>query len=524
MKRALAALGLALFSLPVFSQITFTIGNTSDPETLDPQLAYGLPEQRIALALFENLVSYDPKTGDPVPGLAESWTRSADGLTWTFPLRAGAAWSDGTPITARTVVDSWLRVLDPATASPYAFLVTDVVKGAAAYNAAKGPASDVGFSAVDERTVQVTTAVSVPYLPDLMATPGFAIVPMHVVQAHQRDWTLPQYFVSNGPFTLKEWRPQARVVVQKNPRYWDAANVKVDQVVYLPVEDNALAYDMFMKGSMDWSANPPPADKLSDARKRPDYVVSPVMGTYYYEFNTTKPPFNDPRVRKSFAMAINRGDLLSRVAQAGQVPAFALTPPLPGRNPYTPPRGVEESVDKARKLLADAGYGGGKGFPKVRLLYNTNEQHRQIAEALRDRWQQTLGVTVELVNQEWGAFLQTRGDGTMGGFDIARSGWIADYRDPFAFLSLFLSSNTDLNDGRYNSPAFDQLLLKGNALAGGPARMKTFQDAEQLLIDQDMAVLPLYFYVSQNMVSMSKWGGWYPNVLDVHPLKGIFKK
>jgi oligopeptide transport system substrate-binding protein len=221
---------------------------------------------------------------------------------------------------------------------------------------------------------------------------------------------------------------------------------------------------------------------------------------------------------------VNRSDLLAKLAQAGQVPAFTLTPPMAGRFPYAPPRGLEENSEKARKLLADAGFAGGKGFPRIRLLYNTNDQHKLIAESLRDRWQQTLGVTVELVDQEWSAFLQTRRAGGLGGYDLMRAGWMADYRDPFAFLSLFESDNKGLNDGGYTSQAYDLLLRKANALADGPERMKTFQSAEELLVDQDVAVLPLYFYVSQNMVNLSKWGGWYPNVLDVHPLKDIYRK
>ena len=402
--------------------------------------------------------------------------------------------------------------------------MTDIIKGAAAYSAGKGTADGVALTAPGDRTVQLTTVVAVPYLLDILANPAFSVVPMHVIRDHPNDWALPQTIVSNGPFMLKEWKPQARIVLQKNPRYWDAKNVKVDQLVFLPVEDDELAWKMFLKGDLDWAANPPPPDRLSEAKKRPDYVVSPVMGTYYYVFNTTKPPFSDPRVRKAFAMAVNRGDLLVRIAQAGQVPALALTPPLPGRFPYTPPRGVEENIEKARKLLADAGFSGGKGFPKVRLLYNTNDQHKLIAETLKARWQQILGVNVEVVDQEWAAYLQTRRDGTMGGFDIVRSGWIADYRDPFAFLSMFISDNAEMNDGRYKNPAFDMLLRKGNSLPDGAERMKTFQDAEQILIDQDMAILPLYFYVSQNMVNLSRWGGWFPNVLDVHPVKSLFKK
>ncbi len=524
MRNLFAAMAMAAFALPAFSQVTFTVGNSGEPQTLDPQIAYSLPEQRITLALFENLLSYDAKSGDPQPGLAETWAQSADGLSWTITLRQNVTWSDGTPITAQTVVDSWLRELDPDTGAPYVSLLTDLIKGAAEYNAGKAGAKDVFLKAVDDRTVQFTTLFPAPFVPDLLPQSAFSVVPLHVIKAHPKDWTLPQNFVGNGPFLLKEWTPQARIVLEKNPRYWDEKSVRVDQLVYLPLEDVDAAYAMYVKGDIDWSTSSPPADKLVEAKRKPDYVLSPALGTYYYEFNTTKAPFNDPRVRKAFALAVNRAELLGKIIQAGQVPAYSLTPPLAGRFPYSPPQGVGESADKARKLLAEAGYAGGKGFPKVRLLYDTNDQHRLIAEALRDRWQRVLGVAVELADKEWGAFLQTRRTGSMGGYDLLRAGWMADYRDPFAFLSLFSTDNRALNDGGYSSGAYDVLLQKANSFPEGPDRMKAFQSAEDLLVDQDLAILPLYFYVSQNMVALSKWGGWYPNVLDVHPPKYLFRK
>lgn len=523
MKRLCAVVAFAVIVFPAFPQVTFTIGNSGEPETLDPQLAFSLPEQRIGAALFENLLAVDPKTGDPRPGLAESWSVSTDGLTWTFTLRSDAAWSDGTSITAQTVVDSWLRALNPDTGAPYAFLITDLIKGAAEYNAGKGPAEEVAITAVDERTFRLTTISPSPYVPDLLPQAAFAVLPMHVVTGHQKDWATPATFVGNGPFLLAEWKPHGRIMVTKNPGYWDVKNVRLDQVVFLPTEDNDAAWEMYQKGALDWSTNLLPPDKAAEARKLPDCVLSPVLGTYYFEFNTWKPPFDDSRVRKAFVMAVSRSSILGKLLQAGQVPAFTLTPPLAGRFPYTPPQGLEENAEKARKLLADAGFAGGKGFPRVRLLYNTNDQHRIIAQTLRDRWQQALGVSVDLVDQEWSAFLQTRRAGRLGGFDLVRGGWMADYRDPFAFLSLFQSDNKGLNGG-YASQAYDLLLRKANALADGPERMRTFQNAESMLVSQDAAILPLYFYVAQNLVNLSKWGGWYPNVLDVHPLKDVFRK
>ncbi|HTP58926.1 MAG TPA: peptide ABC transporter substrate-binding protein [Spirochaetia bacterium] len=517
MRKLCAAVILLVFSLPAFSQVTFTIGNSGEPETLDPQLVYTAPEQRISLALFENLASYDPRTGDPQPALAESWSQSADGLTWTVTIREKALWSDGVPITAQTVVDSWLRELDPDTGAPFVFLIADLIRGAQEYNTGKGSVQDVALKALDARTLQFTTVSPAPYVPELLPQTAFSIVPMHVVRAHPKDWTLPSNFVDNGPFVLKEWTPQARVVLQKNQRYWDAKDVKTDSVVFLPMDDAETAYAMYLKGTVDWSTVFPPADRLAEARKRADYVLSPALGTYYYQFNTTKAPFSDVKVRKAFAMAVSRSDVLAKISQAGQVPALSLTPPLGGKFPYTPPAGIPESADKARKLLADAGFPGGKGFPRIRLLYNTNDQHKVIAEALRDRWQQVLGVTVDLVSQEWEAFLKTSRSDNMGGFDMVRAGWAADYRDPFAFLSA-------LGDSGYSNASFDVLVKKANAMAEGPDRMKTFQSAEDVLVDQDVAILPLYFYVSQNMVDLAKWVGWYPNVLDIHPLKDIARK
>jgi oligopeptide transport system substrate-binding protein len=517
MRKLCAAVILSILALPAFSQVTFTIGNSGDPETLDPQLAYSVPEQRICLALFENLASYDAKTGDPQPGLAESWSQSADGLTWTITLRDKALWSDGVPITAQTVADSWLRELDPDTGAPYAFLIADLIRGAEEYNTGKGSAKDVAVKALDSRTLQLTTVSPAPYVPDLLPQPAFSVVPMHVIRAYPKDWTLPEHFVGNGPFVLKEWTPQARIVLLKNQRYWDAKDVKTDSIVFLPMEDRETAWAMYVKGTIDWSTVFPPADRLVDARKRADYVLSPTLGTYYYQFNTAKPPFNDVRVRKAFAMAVSRSDILAKIIQAGQVPAFSLTPPLGGKFPYAPPTGIPESADRARKLLANAGFPGGKGFPKVRLLYDTNDQHKVIAEALRDRWQQVLGVTVELVNQDWESFLKTSRSDNMGGFDLVRAGWAADYRDPFAFLSA-------PQDSGYASTSYEALLKKANAMAEGADRMKAFQSAEDMLVNQDVAILPLYFYVSQNMIDLSKWAGWYPNVLDIHPLKDIFRR
>jgi oligopeptide transport system substrate-binding protein len=296
--------------------------------------------------------------------------------------------------------------------------------------------------------------------------------------------------------------------------------VKLDQVVYYPIDDNNTAYNMYLKGELDWQ-HTVPLDRIDEAKKRPDFQNKPYLGSYYYLFNHTKPPFNDGRIRKAFSMAVDRRELVEKVSKGGQLPALAYTPPMTG---YEPPKGFKEGLEGAKKLLAAAGFPGGKGFPKVTILYNTHEGHKKIAEYLQQKWEQGLGVKVEIVNQEWKTYLDTRRDGRMGGFELCRAGWIGDYQDPYNFLFMYLADNFDFNDGRYYNTAYDTLVKKANTMSAGPARMKVFEQAEKILIEQDHGILPIYYYATLNMIDLDKWNGWHSNVLDVHPAKAISPK
>jgi len=520
MKKLLVILIVLALALPAFAQVTFRITNGSEPASVDPHLISGVPEHRVYLALFEGLTIPDP-SGKAVGGAAESWSVSADNMTWTFKLRKGNVWSDGVPITATTVVKSWLRCLNPDTAAEYASIIKDIIKGAKEYNEGTGKPEDVAIKAVDDFTFQFKTIAPAPYVLSMLIHYGFAIVPIHVIEKWGKEWVLPEHFVSNGAYVLKEWKPNDRLVVVKNPKYWDAKNVKVDQVIYYPSDNLATTYAMYINGEADWNANSPPPDKVIEAKKRSDYIRVAEFGSYYYEFNIQKPPFNDVRVRKAFSMAVDRNELVEKVTMSGEMPATGFTPPTEG---FTPTKGIGEDVEQAKKLLADAGYPGGKNFPKVTILYNTSARHKSIAEYFQQRWEQNLGVKVELFNQEFATYLQTRKDGKMGGFDLARAGWIADYADPNTFLFMFLSNNEDFNDPRWNNPKYDELVRKANAMQPGAERMKVFQDAEKLLIDQDHVVMPIYWYVTQNFIDLKKWGGWATNSLDQHALKFIYKK
>ena len=496
--------------------IEFVMSNGAEPQTIDPSKIQGVPEHHIYMALFEGLVSYDPKTSLAVPGLAESWTVSPTGDQITFKLRK-ANWSDGTPIKAQTVVDSWLRTLDPATASEYAYMATMVVKGAEDYNSGKAGKEAVQIRALDDYTFQCDLLGPMPYAVDMMAHYTFAVLPMHVIKAKGDDWIKTENFVCNGPFKLLEWKPQESLTVVKNEKYWDAKNVSLSKVTFLPIEDNLTAYNKFKAGEIDWQYGIA-LDLIDEIKLRPDYQVSPQVATYYYIFNMTRKPFDDVRVRKALRMALNMQELVDKVTKGGQLPTTAMVPEMAG---YTPVQGVGYNVEEAKKLLAEAGYPDGKGFPKVPIVYNTNDAHKKIAEWVQENWKKNLGIEVSLVNQEWKTFLDTRSNAH--DFYIARAGWVGDYLDPNTFLDMFIIGSGN-NDGLYANPEYDALIKKAATMKAGAERMATLQAAEKLLITQDEAVMPFYHYVNQDMIDLSKWDGWFNNPLGAHDWKYIKPK
>lgn len=509
-----AAIALALTSCGG-TGVDFIISNESEPQSLDPHLIEGVPELRINLALFEGLMSYDPRTAEPVPGLAESYTVSEDGTVYTFKLR-DAVWSDGVPITAETVVKSWLRVLNPETASPYAWFPAMFLKGAQDYLDGKAGPESVAIRALDAKTFEMTLVGPIPYALGALAHYAFGVVPIHAIEKYGKDWIKPENFVGNGPYVLKEWIPQESIVVVKNPRYWDAANVFLNSIKFLPTEDQNSAYTMYLKGEVDWVTKVP-VDLVTEAKSRPDYHSSEMLGTYYYILNNQRRPLNDVRVRQALAKAFNRVELTEKVARSGEIPAYSMVPPMAG---YPGARKFAEDVQEAQALLAAAGFPGGRGFPKLTLLYNTADNHKKIAEYIQQQWKVNLGIEVELVNQEWKTYLETR---DKGDFDIARAGWVGDYMDPNTFLDMFVTGSGG-NDGAYSNPQFDSRIAKAATMKPGAERFRVLQEAEEIFIFQDMGVIPIYFYAVNNMIDTNKWDGWYTNVLDVHPWKGIRRR
>jgi oligopeptide transport system substrate-binding protein len=496
-------------------EVEFIIWNGAEPQALDPHLITGVPEHRIMESLMEGLLIYDPKSARGIPGLAESWKISADGTVYTFKLRK-ATWSDGVPITAQTVVDSWLRVLDPEVAAPYAWFPAMAIKGAAEYNAGEAGPEAVKIKALDDSTFQMECVGPLPYVIDMLPHYSFNVVPIHAIEKFGDDWTKPENWVGNGPFVLDSWKPLEMLSCVKNPKYWDAANVKLDRVTYIPTDDNNVGYNLYINGEVDWGVQVP-LDQMDSAKLRDDFHVNKYLGTYYYVFQNEKPPFNDPRVRKALAMSFDRQILVDKVTRAGEQAGVSMVPPMEG---YTPAKGNGKDIETAKKLLAEAGFPGGKGFPKFQILYNTSERHKQIAEFIQQQWEENLGVQCELFNQEWGTYLNTRQEGD---FQVARAGWIGDYPDPNTFLDMFVTG-TAMNGGRYSNPKYDELIAKAATMAAGKERFDVLRQAEEIFITQDQGVLPIYAYTVQNMIDLDKWGGWYPNVMDYHPTKNIFKK
>ena len=523
MKKAFLVLMMLLLAFSVFAAgkqeaakgAEFILVNGAEPESLDPHLISGVPEHRIYESLFEGLLAYDAKTAEGVPGLAESWTTNADRTVYTFKLRK-TTWSDGVPITAQTVVKSWLRMLDPETAAPYAWFPAMFIKGAEEYNAGEAGPEAVKIRAVDDYTFEMELVGPLPYVEGALPHYSFAVVPIHAIEKFGTDWTKPANFVGNGPFVLETWRPQETLTCIPNERYWDRAAVKLGRVTYIPLDDNNTGYNMYINGEVDWMTTVP-LDQLEAAQKRPDYHVSAQLATYYYLINNTVAPFNDARVRRALSMSIDRTAMVNQVTRAGQIPAFGITPSMTG---YEATKGNGYDIAGAKKLLAEAGYPNGSGFPKFQVLYNTSEGHKKIGEFIQQEWLVNLGIQCELFNQEWATYLATRREGD---FQVSRAGWVGDYQDPNTFLDMFVTGGA-MNDIGYSSKEYDDLIAKAARMNPGKERMAVLKQAEEVFITKDAAIIPLYYYVNINMIDLTKWGGWYDNVMDYHPVKDIYKK
>jgi oligopeptide transport system substrate-binding protein len=488
---------------------------------LDPHLATGIAEGNVLAALFEGLVAEDPHDLHPVPGVAERWETSADGLVYTFFLRGDARWSNGQPVTAQDFVDSWRRILTPSLGAESADLL-HVLQGAEAFH--RGLTKDfsqVGAVATGPRTLRVTldhpTANFLARLTHWAWSPVYlpAIAANGAVDRRGNQWTRPGHLVGNGPFVLKSWEPDQLIVVEKSPTYWDAARVRLQAIHFYPTDSLDAEERAFRAGQLHLTDALPDAKVDTYRREAPQLLrIDPYLGTYYYALNLRRPYLGDPRIRRALALAIDRRAIVEKILRGGQTPADTFTPP--GLEGYVPAAGLATDPAEARRLLADAGYPGGKGLPPFELLFNNSENHRQIAEAVQEMWRRELGVEARLANQELKVVLASR---RTGDFQIVRGSWIADYADPASFLDVWRSQNGNNYTG-WSDPGYDALLFAAERTSDTAARIALWQKAEARLLAA-VPVIPLYHYTHVFLIQPSV-RGWFPTLLDHHPYKYVW--
>jgi oligopeptide transport system substrate-binding protein len=489
-------------------------GNGAEPQSLDPHVMSGSPEVNIANSLFEGLVTRNPYTMEIEPGVAQRWEFSEDRRVLTFHLNPAARWSNGDPVTARDFEWSLRRALHPALGNQLADALFPIENAQAYHLGEITDAGQVGVRALDEQTLEITLTNPAPYFMDLLAS--YVTYPVHRAtledhgdpMARFTPWTRPGNMVSNGPFVLTEWRMNRRVTVEKNPTYWNADKVRLNGVVFHPVENEITQEHMFRVGQLHYT-DAVPLNKIPGYQAMPDtpYEQAPMLAVYYFVFNTGRAPVDEVRVRRALALAIDREKLVSTVLQGTESASSVFVPPhIPG---YRPPAGLDYDPDEARRLLARAGYPGGMGWPGLEFKYNTSDNNRKIAVAVQQMWKDELNIEITLANLEWKVFLDTLNGKN---FQAARAGWVGGYLDPNTFLGRFITGGGTNRTG-FSSTRFDEIMLRlAPEAQSAEERLQLMREAETILLDQ-VPIVPIYTYTSKHLVHASVRGA-PANVLD----------
>jgi ABC-type oligopeptide transport system substrate-binding subunit len=498
---------------PADNVLHFTLG--AEPETYDPGLAVGQPDGRVCRILFEGLTREDPKTLEPLPGCADHWETSADGLVYTFHLRRGLQWSDGSRFTAEDFRWSWLRVLAPASAARYASQLYPIRNAEGFNTGAIASPESVGVAAPDESTLVVRLGHPTAYFLYLVQFYTYLPVPRKAIERWGDRWTLPQHIVGNGAFVLKSWRQNDRFVFARNRRYAGTAPARLDGLVAYTVEDLNTCTNLYKSGVFDWDPSGYiPSQFIPYMRDFADFRHASYQGTYFYSMNVTHKPLDNVWVRRALNLAVDREAIANDLLKRSREPWGNFCPGgYPG---YHKPPGWGFDPVKARECLARAGYPGGRGFPKLAILFNTSEDHRRIAEALQSMWKRELGIDIELSNQEWGSFLQAT---VALQYDIARRSWIGDYLDPYTFLGIGISNDGNNRTG-WKDARFDRLMARSSREVDPVRRLAILAEAESLLL-ADGPFLPVYHYSTNELVKPYV-RGLYSNALDVHPLNEVW--
>lgn len=496
----------------------------SEPMTIDPALNSAVDGSIMANHMFEGLVKWvDNGNGEAelAPGQAESWEKTVndDGtVTYAIKMRDGIKWSDGKDVTAGDFEYSWKRLADPATAADYCYMI-DMVQGYAEVADGSADKDTLGIKAIDDKNLEITLSYDCPYFEEIMAFPATFPVRQDIVEGNE-EWTYsPETYIGNGAYKMVEWSHNAYILTEKSETYYDYEKLGPDTIKYTLLDDNNAMLAAFNSGELNFIMNFP-TDEMANYLASGQITVAPYIGTYYVCFNTEDEVFSNPLVRQAFSLVIDRNYIVENVSQSGEVPATGYVPSgvydaegangddfrtVGGEYYSVSADDYQANCDKARELLAEAGYPNGEGFPAVEYMYNTDDRHKAIAEALQNMWQTELGVTVNLSNQDWNVFLKSRKDGD---FQIARNGWIADYNDPCSFLDMWYTGGGN-NDAQYSNPEYDALIDAAKATSDQTERMAAFHKAEDLLIGQDSVLAPIYFYTNPYMLSDNISGMYY---------------
>jgi oligopeptide transport system substrate-binding protein len=494
------------------------VGNSAEPKALDHQLVTGVIESKIITSLFEGLVADDASQDDAAPpGAAASWEHNGDMTEWVFHLQPKGKWSDGQPVTAHDFVFAYNRLLHPDFAGPYAEMLY-FIENAEAYN--KGKIADfslVGVTAVDDLTLRVKLREPVPYLPSLTRHYTWFPVPRHVVLQHGKmtdrftKWSTLPYLVGNGPFKLKSWRFHDSIEVERNPHYWNAAAVGLNGIRFFPIENPYTETRAFLSGQLHTTYQLPSDLIKTVQRDYPQFLrQEPYVGTTFIRLNTTRPALSDVRVRQALSLTLDRDQICEHIME-GFMPAASLTPKM---GAYQPEPKLGFDPEKARALLAEAGFPNGDGFPVFSMLI-ARPSARAAAEAIQAMWRQHLNIRVNIQNKDWGSYVSAQ---QSLDFDMASAGWIGDYLDPTTFLNMWTKGNGNNNTG-WSDPRYEALLREA-ALKSVPAeRLVLFREAEALLMDA-RPILPISHY-TRNYLLRPEVKGWHPLLLDNHSWEAI---
>lgn len=469
--------------------------NSAEPGSLDPALAQGTHESWVIDHAFEGLMKKDAD-GHLVGGMAKDYTLAEDGVTYTFNLRDDVKWSNGDPVTAHDFEFSWKRVLDVELGSTYAYQLY-YLKNGEAYNTGKGSVDDVGVKALDDLTLEVVLEKPAPYFLELTAFYTFFPVNKAVVEANPNWANEPETFISNGAFKLSKWNHKENILILKNENYYNAAEVKLDGINFAILEDENTAWQKYQANEFDF-LYPLPQTVVADlqAKNDPELIIGEDLAIYYYNFNTAVKPFNNPKVRKALAMAIDRRTITDKVAQGGQTPAYGIVPPGitdENGNDFQATQGpyFEEDIEAAKALLEEglAEEGMTKAEINPAILYNTSEAHKKVAQVIQEMWRNNLGIEVQLENVEFQVKLDRE---KSGDYQVSRAGWIGDYVDPMTFVDLFITDGP-YNDSGYSNPEYDALIEIAKGTADQKVRFDAMRKAETMFMNE-MSVMPIYYY------------------------------